>query len=346
MTDQASHSTSTPTMFGSLQRLWYHETYRGYVVQAVLVLAVLWAVLGVVQNVAENLDRQQIASGFGFLDTTSGFVISQRLVEYSETSSYGRALYVGFVNTLAVAIVGVFLATILGFAIGISRLSTNWLLSRIATSYIELLRNIPLLLQIFFVYFGVLRTLPFPQEAFALGELIFLDNRGLHFPFLVWGSDGLTWSVPELARFNFVGGAHLSPEYLSLLLALTLYTAAFIAEIVRAGIQSVPAGQIEAARALGLGRAQIMRFVTLPQALRVIIPPLTSQYLNLTKNSSLAVFIAYPELVSISGITLNQTGQAIEVLSIAMIVYLTLSLLTSLAMNVYYSRTRFAGRTE
>ncbi len=345
MTDHAPHNSAAPNLFRRLQHLWYHESYRGYAVQTVLVLAVLWAIFSVVQNVTENLDRQQIASGFGFLDTTSGFVISQRLVDYSETSSYGRALYVGFVNTLAVAIVGIFLSTVLGFAIGISRLSSNWLLSRIATSYIELLRNIPLLLQIFFVYFGVLRTLPFPQEAYALGDLIFLDNRGLHFPILVWGADGFGWSVPELGQFNFVGGAHLSPEYLSLLLALTLYTAAFIAEIVRAGIQSVPAGQIEAARSLGLGNTQIMRFVTLPQALRVIIPPLTSQYLNLTKNSSLAVFIAYPELVSISGITLNQTGQAIEVLSIAMIVYLTLSLLTSLAMNVYYSRTQFAGRS-
>ncbi len=344
MNSSSASKSKQNSVTEKVQQIWFHETYRGYLVQGLLVLFILWAFIGIAQNVAENLSRQQIASGFGFLDTTSGFVISQRLVEYSETSSYGRALYVGFVNTLAVAIVGIALATILGFAIGISRLSSNWLLSRFATSYIEILRNVPLLLQIFFLYFGVLRALPFPQEAFSIGQLIFLDNRGLHFPILVWGAEGLGWSVPELGRFNFSGGANVSPEYLSLLLALTLYTASFIAEIVRAGIQSVPAGQLEAARALGLKRGQILRFVVLPQALRVIVPPLTSQYLNLTKNSSLAVFIAYPELVSIAGITLNQTGQAIEVLSIAMIVYLALSLLTSLIMNWYYARTEPAGR--
>ena len=344
MTDRSVSETPSKSLWGNLQSVWFHETYRGDLIQALLIFVILWMVFGIVQNVSENLSRQQIASGFGFLDTTSGFVISQRLVEYSETSSYGRALYVGFVNTLAVAIVGIVIATLLGFAIGISRLSSNWLLSRMATSYIEVLRNVPLLLQIFFLYFGVLRTLPFPEEALSLGQVIFLDNRGLHFPVLNFSGEGDLWSVPELGRFNFAGGANVSPEYLSLLLALSLYTAAFIAEIVRAGIQSVPTGQIEAARSLGMGRVQILRFVILPQALRVIIPPLTSQYLNLTKNSSLAVFIAYPELVSIAGITLNQTGQAIEVLSIAMIVYLTLSLLTSLAMNIYYARTREAER--
>ncbi len=344
MTDHSSTSAPSTSLLERVQQIWFHETYRGYLIQGVLLVAILWVALSIAQNVSENLARQQIASGFGFLDTTSGFVISQRLVDYSETSSYGRALYVGFVNTLAVAIVGIVMATVLGFAIGIARLSSNWLLSRFATSYIELLRNVPLLLQIFFLYFGVLRTLPFPQEAFSIGQLIFLDNRGLHFPMLAYGADGLFLSVPELGRFNFAGGANVSPEYLSLLLALTLYTAAFIAEIVRAGIQSVPTGQIEAARALGLNRRKVLRFVVMPQALRVIIPPLTSQYLNLTKNSSLAVFIAYPELVSIAGITLNQTGQAIEVLSIAMIVYLTLSLLTSLAMNLYYARTEVAGK--
>lgn len=345
MTDQAnSDDKGQHSVVSAVAGYWYNETYRGYLIQAALVLALGWVVFSVVQNVSENLGRQQIASGFGFLDTTSGFVISQRLIEYSETSSYGRALYVGFINTLAVAIVGIVLATILGFTIGISRLSSNWLLSRIATGYIELLRNVPLLLQIFFLYFGVLRTLPFPQEALSLGSLVFLDNRGLHFPALTMEAGALTWVMPELGRFNFAGGATVSPEYLSLLLALTLYTAAFIGEIVRAGIQSVPVGQIEAARALGLKRRLILRHVVLPQALRVIIPPLTSQYLNLTKNSSLAVFIAYPELVSIAGIALNQTGQAIEVLSIAMVVYLTLSLFTSVAMNFYYARTRQEGR--
>ncbi len=343
MTDAPMSNDRSASLTSKFKDFWFHETYRGYVFQAALVVALLWIAVSIVSNVSENLSQQRIASGFGFLDTTSGFVISQRLVEYSETSSYGRALYVGFVNTMAVAVIGIVLTTILGFAIGIARLSSNWLLSRLATAYIEVLRNVPLLLQIFFLYFGVLRTLPFPQQAYSLGGMVFLDNRGLHFPTLIFEAGGLALSMPALGRFNFEGGATLSPEFLALLLALTLYTAAFVAEIVRAGIQSVPRGQVEAARALGLRPAKLLRFVVLPQALRVIIPPLTSQYLNLTKNSSLAVFIAYPELVSISGITLNQTGQAIEVLSIAMIVYLTLSLLTSLAMNLYYARTDTGG---
>ncbi|MGD9894523.1 MAG: amino acid ABC transporter permease, partial [Dehalococcoidia bacterium] len=341
-----------------------------------------------------------IAGGFGFLDVTAGFGIISTLIPYSETSSYGRALVVGLLNTLLVAGMGVVLATILGTVVGIARLSNNWVISKIATVYVEILRNIPLLLQIFFWYFAVLRTVPNPRNSIEIPGSIFLNNRGLFAPrpvfesgsgiigiaalvaIVAWFAIG-SWArkrqeatgeqfpvfltglglliglpllaflvsgmpvsleFPELKGFNFIGGMKITPEFVGLLLALTAYTAAFIAEIVRAGILAVSHGQTEASHALGLRQGQNLRLVVIPQALRVIIPPLTSQYLNLTKNSSLAVAIAYPDLVSVGGTVLNQTGQAVEVIAIWMAVYLSISLVTSAFMNWYNARIALIER--
>lgn len=365
---------------------------RAFAIQiAVLTLTGL-AVWTVIDNTVTNLQRQNIASGFGFLEQPAGFGIVLTLIDYSEQSSYGRALLVGLLNTLLVAGIGIALATIIGFTLGIARLSTNWLVARLATVYIEIVRNVPLLLQIFFWYFAVLRSLPGPNESTSLFGLFYLNNRGFFLPSVsldgsglalagafviglglaagaaayakrhrlktgqqvpavrfapllvivlpvltfIFGGMGVNVEVPELQGFGFRGGLSLIPEFMSLVLALSLYTAAFIAENVRSGILSVSHGQTEAARALGLRQGPILRLVIVPQALRVIIPPLTSQYLNLTKNSSLAVAIAYPDLVSVfSGTVLNQTGQAVEVIAITMTIYLSISLTTSLLMNWY-----------
>ena len=439
---------------------------RSAVVQAALLTAVAWFAWFIIDNTVRNLQASNIASGFDFLNTTAGFSLSFTLIPYSETSTYGRALLVGFLNTLLVASTGVLAATVLGFLIGIMRLSRNWVISTIAAIYIEFIRNIPLLLQIFIWYTAVLKPLPGPRQAAELGipypswgmvlfvpllaigvyglirgyrELpnstvarmglsigfvlwlimmwfllnglglsvvefvpmgMYLSNRGVlipepifepgaqvalfafvialvgawlvrrwairrqfetgeQFPHVLTGLGliiGLPllalvlagWPVsvemPELRGFNFVGGANLVPEFMALFLALSIYTAAFIAEIVRAGIQAVSHGQTEAAYALGLRRGHTLRLVVIPQALRIIIPPLASQYLNLTKNSSLAVAIAYPDLVGAGGTVLNQTGQAIEIVMIWMTIYLSLSLLTSAFMNWYNSRMRLVER--
>lgn len=367
----------------------------------VLVLVLLgYGFYWLVDNTIVNLTRQGTASGFGFLGDRAGFGISQTLVEYSEDSTYGRVLLVGLLNTLLVAGVSIVFATLLGFLIGIGRLSRNWLISRLCTVYIEVFRNIPLLLQIMFWYFGVLRNLPSPRQAVNIYDVAFLSNRGLIVPapILEMGSEIYIWAMalfllmlgigrrwqnkrhaatgkrprlwlymlallaalfaacyamagwpfgitqPALAGFNFKGGVNLIPEFVALAAALIIYTASFIAEIVRAGILSVDNGQTEAARALALPRGLTMRLVIIPQAMRVIIPPLTSQYLNLTKNSSLAVAIAYPDIVSVfSGTALNQVGQAVEIILITMFVYLTLSLLTSLILNQYNSRLAMRG---
>ena len=367
----------------------------------VLVLVLLgYGFYWLVDNTIVNLTRQGTASGFGFLGDRAGFGISQTLVEYSEDSTYGRVLLVGLLNTLLVAGVSIVFATLLGFLIGIGRLSRNWLISRLCTVYIEVFRNIPLLLQIMFWYFGVLRNLPSPRQAVNIYDVAFLSNRGLIVPapILEMGSEIYVWAMalfvlmlgigrrwqnkrhaatgkrprlwlymlallavlfaacyamagwpfgitqPALAGFNFKGGVNLIPEFVALAAALIIYTASFIAEIVRAGILSVDNGQTEAARALALPRGLTMRLVIIPQAMRVIIPPLTSQYLNLTKNSSLAVAIAYPDIVSVfSGTALNQVGQAVEIILITMFVYLTLSLLTSLILNQYNSRLAMRG---
>lgn len=347
--------------------------------QALLVAALLGAALWLLDNTLANMAKRGIASGFGFLGGSAGFGISMSLISYDETASVGRAFLVGLLNTLLVSAIAIVIATVIGFAVGISRLSSNWLLARIAGAYVETLRNIPLLLQIFFWYFAVLRALPAPQQSFSMPGGVFLNNRGLYLPSAEFGlASGLLllamiglavaaialvrrkqagagvlsgllavaalggclalldWTAPALRGFNYQGGVVLIPEFVALVVALSTYTAAFIAEVVRAGLQSVPRGQVEAARALGLGAGHVLRLVVVPQALRVIVPPLTNQYLNLTKNSSLAAAIAYPDLVSVfAGTVLNITGQAVEVIVITMAVYLFISLTIALAMNVF-----------
>ncbi|MFN0263686.1 amino acid ABC transporter permease [Tepidamorphus sp. 3E244] len=380
--------------------LIYDPKVRGIFYQVILVAAVIWLGWEIVTNAARNLEQQNIASGFGFLENTAGFGIIQSLIDYAETSSYGTALIVGFLNTILVAFIGIVFATAIGFIVGIARLSNNWVISRLAYVYIEVIRNIPLLLQIFFWYFAVLRAVPNPRNSIDIFGLFFLNNRGvfmpralfesgsililiglivgivaafliarwahkrqmatgqqfptfrvsvaliLGLPFLGYLLAGLpvSFEYPELRGFNFQGGMKVTPEFIALLMALSIYTASFIAEIVRAGILAVSHGQTEAAHALGLRNGPTLRLVVVPQAMRVIIPPLTSQYLNLTKNSSLAVAIAYPDLVSVGGTVLNQTGQAIEIIGIWMVVYLSLSLLTSGFMNWYNNRMALVER--
>ncbi|MGM0785705.1 MAG: amino acid ABC transporter permease [Pseudomonadota bacterium] len=380
---------------------WRDRAKRALLFQAVLIAAVAAFLLYIIGNTQENLAARGITTGFGFLTNTSGFGIGQTLIEYSSKSTYGRTFFVGLLNTLLVSALGVLAATIIGFTVGIARLSPNWLIARLASGYIEIFRNIPLLLQIFFWYFAVLQALPSPRQSLSFGETAFLNVRGLFLPepqflsgfglipvalvvaiaasvaLVVWNkrrheatgqrvpagwlSLGLviglpllvlvgtgvpvTWEVPELRGFNFGGGITIIPEFLALWLALSIYTASFIAEIVRSGIQAIPHGQTEAAQALSLPQGLVLRLVIIPQALRVIIPPLTSQYLNLIKNSSLATAIGYPDLVSVfAGTTLNQTGQAIEVIAMTMAVYLTISLLVSLFMNWFNARVALVER--
>jgi len=374
---------------------------RGVVYQVVLCAVIAFLAWSAIRNAAENLARAKIASGFGFWNVTAGFDISQTLIDYSTTSTYGRAFWVGLLNTLLVAGLGVIFATILGFAIGIARLSRNWLLSRMAGTYVEIIRNLPLLLQLLFWYNAVLKALPELRSSVVLPGGGFLNNRGLFLPqpvlvpesgptlvallagiaaaiaFRIWArrrqqrtgqqapvlwvtlalvialplavfaATGfpIEFNYPDMGRFNIRGGIELLPEFMALLFGLVIYTAAFIAEVVRAGILSVPKGQTEAAYSLGLRPGPTLRLVIVPQAMRVIIPPLTSQYLNLTKNSSLAVAIGYPDLVQIfAGTVLNQTGQAVEVVVITMVVYLTISLVTSLLMNIYNRRVALVER--
>ena len=295
---------------------------------AAAVVALGWFVIS---NTAANLEARHIASGFAFLEREAGFEIGESFfLRYSAADSYGRALVVGLGNTLAVAAIGIVLATVLGGAIGLARLARNALLRALAAAYVEFLRNVPLLVQLFFWYALITEALPGPRQALSPLPGVFLTNRGIFFP--------MPGSVPQLAGFNFVGGTALSPEFAALLIGLVIYTAAFIAEIVRAGILAIERGQLDAAYALGLSRWQVTRLVVLPQALRVIVPPLTSQYLNLTKNSSLAVAIGYPDLVSIANTTINQTGQAIEGVAVIMAVYLGVSLSISACMNWYNAR--------
>jgi general L-amino acid transport system permease protein len=302
--------------------------------QAAAIGAAVLVAWFLISNTLANLEARKIASGFGFLGRESGFEIGETVfMRYSASDTYLRALVVGLTNTLAVALVGIVLATLTGTVIGLLRLSKNYLLRTLSAAYIEFIRNVPLLVQLFFWYAVITEGLPGPREALSPLPGVFLSNRGLFFPTFS--------SVPELQGFNFAGGLAVSPEFAALLIGLTLYTAAFIAEIVRAGILAVDRGQGEAAHALGLSRAQTTRLVILPQALRVIVPPMTSQYLNLTKNSSLAVAIGYPDLVSIANTTMNQTGQAIEGITIIMAVYLTISLSISAFMNWYNAHVAF-----
>jgi general L-amino acid transport system permease protein len=295
-----------------------------------LFAAIAWYL---VANTLDNLAARNIASGFAFLRREAGFEIGESaFLAYSAADSYLRALVVGLINTFKVALAGVVLATALGAVIGIGRLSSNYLLRTLSAAYVEFIRNVPLLVQLFFWYAVIAEALPPAREALQPLPGVFLSSRGFFFP--------LPGSVPVLEGFNFTGGAHLSPEFATLLIGIVVYTGAFIAEIVRAGILAVGRGQVDAARALGLGPGATLRYVVLPQALRVIVPPLTSQYLNLIKNSSLAVAIGYPDLVAIVGTTINQTGQAIEGVAIIMAVYLTISLAISALMNWYNARVR------
>jgi len=299
--------------------------------QVAAVAAVVFAIGYLVSNTLANLDARRIASGFGFLGREAGFEIGESFfMRYGAHDSYVRALGVGLVNTLMVAAIGIVLATGLGTAIGLFRLSGNFLLRTVSTAYVEFVRNVPLLVQLFFWYAVITEALPQAREAWNPLPGFFFSNRGIFFP-------GLS-SVPVLEGFNFSGGVAISPEFAALLLGLATYTAGFIAEIVRAGVLSIRRGQWEAAQAVGLNRPQTLRHVVLPQALRVIVPPMTSQYLDLTKNSSLAVAIGYPDLVSIANTTINQTGQAIEGIAIIMLVYLSISLSISAFMNWYNAK--------
>ena len=309
---------------------------RELLAQAVLAAALALLAWYFVSNTAANLEARRIASGFAFLWREAGFEIGETAgLAYSAADSYLRALAIGLANTFRIAVIGVVFATVLGALLGLARLSPNWLLAKLAAAYVEVVRNVPLLVQLFFWYAVISENLPGPAEALNPLPGVFLSNRGIFIP--------LPGSTPQLSGFNFSGGASLSPEFAALLLGLVTYTAAFIGEIVRAGILSVHRGQIEAAYSLGLARRAAMRFVILPQALRLIVPPMTSQYLNLTKNSSLAVAIGYPDLVSIANTTINQTGQAIEGIAIIMGVYLTISLSISAFMNWYNRRVALRG---
>lgn len=382
-------------------KFWRDPAKRALLFQVLLVTVVAGIIWYIVDNTLTNLSTRGITTGFGFLDDPAGFAIAQSLIPYAETDTYGRTFVVGLLNTLLVSFLGILGATILGFIIGVARLSPNWLIRKLASAYVEVFRNLPLLLQMFFWYFAVLRTLPGPRDSLNINDTLFLNVRGLYLPepvpgegfglvwlalaaaltlsvwllrfnrrrqeatgrrlpawwislglvlilpalaFMLQGSP-LSWNYPELRGFNFRGGMTIIPEFLALWLSLTIYTAAFIAEIVRSGIQAVSHGQTEAAHALGIKDSLTLRLVIIPQAMRVIIPPLTSQYLNLTKNSSLATAIGYPDLVSVfAGTTLNQTGQAIEVIAITMLVYLTISLSVSLFMNWFNSRMALVER--
>jgi general L-amino acid transport system permease protein len=377
--------------------------WSGFALQILFVAALAWIAYEIVANARANLEAQRITSGFGFMANTAGFDVSQALIPYSGSDTYTRVFFVGLLNTLLVAVIGIFFATILGFLVGLGRLSPNWLLSRVAGAYVELIRNLPLLFQILFWYLAVLATLPNPRQSISLFGSFFLSNRGFVIPKPI-GHEGLTafviavviaiaaslalrsharrllfqsgkllriwpwvlglliglpllaallfgkpvtFEIPELKGFNFAGGSRVIPEFVALTVALSTYTAAFIAEIVRAGVLSVHKGQMEAGASLGLSRGSTLRLIVVPQALRVILPPLTNQYLNLTKNSSLAVGIGYPDLFSVfAGTTLSQTGQAIEIIAITMGVYLLISLVTSAIMSFYGWRlSRSLGNT-
>lgn len=374
---------------------------RAWLYQFVAIIAVVAVVGYLIHNTIINLANRGITSGFGFLERSAGFGIVQHLIDYTEGDTYARVFMVGLTNTLLVSALCIVFASLLGFAVGLARLSDNWLLRKLSAIYIETFRNIPPLLQIFFWYFAVLRNLPGPRQALNAFDLAFVSNRGLYIPwpqyapgtlpFLValalsiiaslalfrfnrkhqlktgqlrrtWPAAaglivllpliahtlfgaGVHWDVPELRGFNFRGGFVMIPELAALTVALSIYTSSFIAEVIRAGIQSVPHGQSEAARSLGLPNPVTLRQVIIPQAIRVIIPPLTSQYLNVVKNSSLAAAIGYPDMVSLfAGTVLNQTGQAIETIAITMAVYLIISLTISLLMNLYNRKIALVER--
>lgn len=403
MTDHAHTGLPTPpppkAKAPPRTNIFYSEKFRSILYQIILVGVVITIGVFLVSNTLSNLAARGINSGYGFLDIRAGFDIGEAMIEYTNDDTYGRALWVGVLNTLKVAFFGIILATIVGVIMGIARLSSNWMVAKFASVYVEVLRNIPLLLHLFFIYGVLINILPRPRDSWNVFG-IFLSNRGLKYPVMadhpiwiwvmlamlvgaigayilaqradkkqaetghrpktllpslgmIFGLAAVVWLVggaptdvntPELRGFNFQGGQSLSPEFLALLLGLTIYTSAFIAEIVRSGIQAVNYGQTEAAKAVGLNPGTTLRLVVLPQALRVIIPPITSQYLNLSKNSSLAIAIGYPDLVGVGQTALNQSGQAIEIISIWMVVYLSISLFTSVFMNWYNGRIALTER--
>ncbi len=380
---------------------WNDPFIRGWFFQIVVIGAVTLLAWYLVSNTLENLERQKIATGFDYLNREAGFEIGDTIIPYSPADTYARAILVGVINTLRIAVIGILLATILGTLIGVGRLSPNWLLAKLCEWYVELFRNVPLLLWLFLIYKVISEAFPGPRQAISvLWDTIFLSNRGLYFPvpfahdvhgwmgvgllagivaawvigrwakarqartgqpfpsiragagaiiglpLLIWlfGGAPLDFSVPALKGFNFEGGTVIQPEFTALLVGLVLYTSAFVAEIVRSGILALHKGQSEAAYSVGLSRGQAMRLVLLPQALRVIVPPMTSQYLNITKNSSLAIAIGYPDLVASINVTINQTGQAVENVLIIMAAYLSVSLSISLFMNWYNRRIAMKER--
>jgi general L-amino acid transport system permease protein len=402
-----SATSSDPRLSGAraapkrrIRLSWSDPRFRAIVWQIVIVGIVVGIGWYLVHNTNQNLAARRIATGFGFVDRVAGIPIAESLISYDPAiSTYGRALWIGVLNTLKVSAVGIVLATVIGTLIGIGRLSRNWLMARLTGFYVEVIRDIPLLLQLLFWY-SLLQTLPGPRQALNIGNSVFVSNRGIKVPLIEWeiahsvaflglvigiiltwlwarradqvqastGARPKVWPVglgaiallpvliwmafgaplqteyPALRGFNFQGGGTITPEYAALLIGLVTYTAGFTAEIVRSGIQAVPNGQWEAARALGLRHGVILRRIILPQALRVIIPPMTSQYLNLTKNSSLAVAIGYQDVVSLANTILNQTGQAVEGIAYIMAVYLTISLSISLFMNWYNARIALVER--
>jgi general L-amino acid transport system permease protein len=332
-----SHIGSRPRTAGAHAISW----------QILAVAVVVGFIAAIAFQAAANLRARGIASGFDFLDRTAGFEIARGPIDFSSRDTYARALFVGSINTFRVSLLGIALATALGVVLGVARLSSVWVIAAIAKGYLEVMRNTPLLLQLLFWY-SLWQTLPAPPDALTPLPGVFLCFRGLFVPSPVWQTDYPWISIerPALAGFGFQGGASVSPEFAALLAGLTMYTAALIGEIVRGGILAVDKGQSEAAAALGLSRIRILRHVVLPQALRIIIPPTASQFLNLVKNSTLAVAIGYPDLISITNTTLNQTGQAIEAIGLAMAVYLAVSVSLSLAMNAYNAAIlRRGGRT-
>jgi general L-amino acid transport system permease protein len=390
-----NHSSTSATPF------WRDKRIIPILLQAIFAVVVLLAGVYFINNAIYGMKQIGINLGFGFLKETASFDIGEKLIEYSASDTFGRAFLVGILNTIRVAVIGIILATILGFIIGVGRLSKNWLVQKISTLYVEIFRNTPLLVQIFIWYFAIFLAMPMIENSYSILGLMFFSNRGAAMPWFELTSSGFIWiiffivglilsfllwkvrlkqqvetgnrkypffwasgsvvamlviawlftfeapmhlSLPQLEGRKFMGGYTISPEFAAILIALVVYTASFIAEIVRGGILSVSKGQIEAAKALGLKESTTLRLVTLPQAIRVIIPPVTSQYLNLTKNSSLAAAVAYKDLVGVGTTVLNQTGRAVEVITIMILVYLTLSLFTSLLMNIFNKYTQLVER--
>ena len=391
-----SDATPQKTLRGYLN----DEKVRAILYQILAALGVIALFTYMVGNVMGNLENQNIQTGYDFLGLEAAFGISESPIAYSASDTYGRALFVGFLNTFKVSLIGIVLTSVIGVLVGIARLSSNWLVAKISSVYVEVLRNIPVLLQLTFWYAVINNALPHPRRALQPLPDVLFTNRGVYAPIpeadpafgfmlaaallavpvilmvkrwavrrqadtgepfpMLWTGFGIfagmllgayliggaptAVSYPELKGFNIQGGIRVTPEFLALLIGLTVYTSAFVAEAVRAGILAVPKGQWEAADSLGLRRGVYMRKIILPQAMRVAVPPITNQYLNLTKNSSLAVAIGYPDLVSIGNTTLSQTGQAIEAISIFMTVYLALSLVTSLFMNWFNDKMKLVER--